>query len=408
MFSFCSQYATESIRTKRRKKTPSDLPAFSKKRVAGQLEPISERFDQWNEFKTFYIDQRVVEDENRSICSFYLKPMDGKPLPKFKPGQYLTFKLLINTSDNEQPKSVVRCYSLSDKPEEEHYRVTIKRVMPPPGHSEIPAGVASNYFHEHVMEGDKLLVKAPSGHFHLLEEDVLPVVLIAGGIGITPMLSILSSLLASGSKREIWLFYGVRNGREQVMKKFLQQLSAIHDSFHLHLSYSNPSENDRPGLDYQHHGRVDLSLLRNTLKLMRYQFYVCGPKAMMESIVPALEAWGVDSSDIYYESFGPASLEKHRSDKTSTDSDFSRKAEVTLSRTDTRMAWDSSCGSLLEFVESCGVEVDSGCRAGSCGCCQTALLSGKVEYSQQPDVEVPPGHCLLCVSTPMGDITLDL
>jgi hypothetical protein len=195
----------------------------------------------------------------------------------------------------------------------------------------------------------------------------------------------------------------VRNGDEQIMKTHLQTLAKQHNHFHLHLCYSAPNENDVEGIDYQHHGRVTVSLLRATLKLMRYQFYVCGPKPLMESLIPELEAWGVDSDDIYYESFGPASLIKHEKKSSMA----TQPITVTFSKSGKNIVWDASADSLLEFAETNGIEIESGCRAGSCGSCQTAINAGEVNYNQEPDAEVTQGHCLLCIATPKTNLTLD-
>ena len=247
----------------------------------------------WEGFKEFIVQDRQTEDGNNAVCSFYLVPTDGKPLATFRPGQFLTFKLQIEDPIPHELKSVVRCYSLSDAPRPDHYRVSIKRIPAPVDQPHVPPGVSSSFFHDHVQEGSRLLVKAPSGHFHLMEDNPLPIVLIGGGIGITPMLSILNTVLESGVNREIWLYYGVCNSDEHIMKEHLLTLARTHNSFHLHVCYSAPNENDVEGVDYQHNGRVAITLLRATLKLMRYQFYVCGPKPMMESLVPGLEEWGV-------------------------------------------------------------------------------------------------------------------
>lgn len=357
-------------------------------------------------FREFRVQRREIEDGNRTICSFYLVPIDGQPLPDFRAGQFLTFRLPIEDPVTRRIKTVVRCYSLSDRPRHDYYRVSIKRAPAPADRPEAPPGLSSNFFHDHVQKGTTLMVKAPSGHFHLSEDERLPVVLIGGGIGITPMLSIVNTLLEVGSRREIWLYYGVRNGAEQIMKEHLQSLAKAHANFHLHLCYSNPSDNETVGIDYRHQGRVDIPLLRATLKPMRYQFYVCGPKPMMESLVPGLEEWGVDTDDIHYESFGPASLVKHEKPKTGPEAISARTITVTFSKSDTRIPWNPDVGSLLELAEAQGIEVESGCRAGSCGCCQTTLESGEIEYSQQPDADVEPGHCLLCISTPKSDLTL--
>ncbi len=360
----------------------------------------------WEGFREFLVQRREVEDENGAICSFYLVPLDAKQLPSFRPGQFLTFRLSIEDPVTQQPKTLVRCYSLSDRPTPDYYRVSIRRVFPPTDQPEALPGLSSNFFHDQVQEGGKLLVKAPSGHFHLMEDTLLPVVLIGGGIGITPMLSILNTLLEDGCAREVWLYYGVRNGTEQIMKEHLESLDTEHANFHLYLCYSRPGEQDVEGVDYQHNGRVDIPLLRATLKLMRYQFYVCGPKAMMESLVLGLEEWGVDTGDIYYESFGPATLVKHEKPQIEPGGILAPTITVTFRETGMSILWDPNAESLLEFAEMQNIEVESGCRAGSCGCCQTALETGEIEYSQQPDAEVESGHCLLCIATPKGDITL--
>lgn len=348
--------------------------------------------------------RRVIEDGTASVCSFYLVADDTQPLPPFMPGQYLTFKLRVHDPVTDQTKIVVRCYSLSDSAQRDYYRVSIKRVAPPPNAPGAPPGLSSNYFHDHVEEGSRLLVKPPSGHFHLMEDEPLPIVLVGGGIGITPMLSMINTLMESGSSRQVWLYYGVRNSTEHFMKEHLQVLADRHANFHLHVCYSKPDTGDVEGRDYQHRGHVGLSLLRATLKLARYQFYVCGPKPMMESLVPALEDWGVDAGDIYYESFGPASLKKH--DKLQlAPGEATQSITVNFSKSGKHIAWDHA-DSLLELAEANGIEVDSGCRSGSCGSCQTLVESGEVEYNQQADADVEPGHCLLCITIPKGDLTL--
>ena len=360
----------------------------------------------WEGYREFSVQRREFEDNNQSICSFYLVPLDGKLLPSFNPGQFLTFKLLLEDPVTHISKDVVRCYSLSDAPKTDYYRISVKRVPSPTDQPDVPPGLSSSFFHDHVQEGRTILVKAPSGHFHLMNNEQLPIVLIGGGIGITPMLSILNTILEQEIKTEVWLYYSIHNGDEHIMKAHLQALAIAHDNFHLHVCYSAPNESDTKGVDYQHHARVSISLLRATLKLMRYQFYVCGPRPMMESLIPGLEDWGVNDDDIYYESFGPATLTKHN--KTAPAVSSAHPINITFSQTGKSIPWDAAADSLLEFAEANGIEVDSGCRAGSCGSCQTRVKAGDVAYNQDPDADVAPGHCLLCISKPNNDLTLEL
>lgn len=355
----------------------------------------------WEGFRPFRVSRKLYEDEAHSICSFYLMPVDGAPLPAFEPGQYLTFQFALGEAGDGSPHQVVRCYSLSDRPRPDYYRITVKRV--PAAGPELPAGRASNHLHDRVEEGDVLMLKPPAGQFHLQEYGPSPIALIGGGIGITPMLSIAKALLHAGSQRDIWLFYGVRNRADHAMREELAALAAHHPNLHLHICYSRPGEGDTAGVDYQHAGRISVDLLRLTLPRQVEQFYVCGPPPLMETLVPELEDWGVAAEAIHYEAFGPASVRRRNSAPTQA---AHSAIQVTFSKSGKQLAWNPAAGSLLEFAEEHGIKVDSGCRAGNCGCCQTRIEDGEVDYHQQPDAEVEAGACLLCVSTPKQDLTL--
>ncbi len=359
----------------------------------------------WQGHRELVVQRRVIEDGNGAVCSFYLSPADGQPLPTYRPGQYLTFKVEVPDPAGGPPKTLVRCYSLSDRPRTDYYRVSIKRVPPPPGQPDLPPGVVSNHFHDQVKEGARVWARAPSGHFYLTEDSPLPVVLIGGGIGITPLLSILNTMSDRADPREVWLFYGVRNGAEHIMRDYLKTLSDGQPGFHLHCCYAAPAADDLFGRDYQQQGYVDLPLLQRTLGFGRHEFYVCGPSAMMESLVPALAAQGVPAADIHYESFGPASLNKRPTPVPMT---RGNAMTVRFSRSGKTVPWDGAAASLLDLAEVQGIAVDSGCRAGSCGTCETRIESGAVAYSQTPDADLKPGHCLLCISTPTADLTLAL
>jgi len=355
----------------------------------------------WAGFRPFRVERKHSEDAAGSICSFYLVPTDGQPLPAFLPGQFLTFRLDLPT------EQIVRCYSLSAAPRPDYYRVSIKRVPAPAG-SDLPPGRSSNHFHDHVAVGDILQVRAPGGHFHIDRGDS-PVVLIGGGIGITPMLSMLHWCLAEQPGREVWLFYGVRNGREPVMKAELEALAAAHPNFRLRFCFSDPLPEDRPE-DYQHylhHGRVDVNLLRLSLPLKPYHFYICGPTPMMESLVTGLEDWGVPEARIHFEAFGPASIKRQPASAPLGAVAPASDIVVTFAKSGKQLPWQPASGSLLEFAEANGIQVDSGCRAGGCGSCQTTIQSGEVSYRQAPDYDPEPGSCLLCCCAPKTSVTLE-
>ncbi len=359
----------------------------------------------WQGFRSFRVERKVFEDALQSVCSFYLVPEDGLPLPDFLPGQFLTFRFDVPTaSGGTEP--VVRCYSLSDAPRPGAYRISVKRVLPPVG-SGLSPGRSSGFLHDHVEVGSRLQIRAPSGHFHIDRSDA-PVVLIGGGIGITPLLSMANWCLAEQPGREVWLFYGVRNSREMIMKPALEGLAAAHPNFRLRVCFSDALPEDVAVRDYQHRSRVDVNVLRMQLPLKTYQFYICGPNPMMESLAPALEDWGVPDARIHFEAFGPASV-KRRTTTTAAAAAAGNETGimVNFAKSGKQLPWQPASGSLLEFAEANGIAVNSGCRAGGCGSCQTTIQSGEVAYHQPPDYDPEPGNCLLCVCSPKTSVTLE-
>ena len=366
----------------------------------------------WPGWRDFRVVGREFEDADKTQCSFYLAPVDGALLTPFQPGQYLTFSLRVADSAagaQGTHRTITRCYSLSDRPSATGYRVTIKRVLAPAGRAELPPGASSSHFHDRVREGDIHRVKAPSGQFFIDPDPAVPAVLIAGGIGVTPMMSMLRWCLAEQPQRTVYLYYGLRHSGEQAFKQALEQLAASHPNFHLNVVYSSAGPGDVQGRDYQHAGHVDVDLLRRSLPQGRHRFYVCGPPPMMASLVPALGAWGVGSEDIHFEAFGPASLPPAQSTLSQLDEARTPVAlplDVRFSHAGRTLVWDGQDANLLDFAERHSVDVDSGCRSGSCGSCETPLVSGTVRYAQQPDHEIRPGHCLLCVGTPESALVL--
>lgn len=358
----------------------------------------------WQGWREFRVVQRSLEDAARSQCSFYLQPLDGQPLPDFRPGQFLTFSLEL-AGGTAAARTITRCYSLSDGPDPAHYRVTIKRVPAPLDLPEVLPGLSSNHFHDHVRVGEVLRVKAPSGHFFIDPQPSVPVVLIGGGIGITPMMSMLRWCIANQPQRVVHLYYGLRNSDEHAFKLQLEAWAASHAALRLHVVYSRPTTADVQGRDYQHAGHVDVELLRSTLPHGRHQFYVCGPPAMMQTLVPALAEWGVPVADIHYEAFGPASV-KLPGAEAAPHAEVAG-VEVKFQRSGRTLTWDGKDASLLDFAERHGIEVESGCRSGGCGSCETRVLEGAVRYEHTPDHDVAAGHCLLCVGRPAASLVLE-
>ena len=353
----------------------------------------------WNGFRKFKVVSKV--EETSDITSFYLAPHDGKELPEFLPGQFLTFQIPVPT----QPHPVIRCYSLSDSPfHPERYRVSIKRVLAPRDNPSSPPGLISNYFHDSLNENDIVDVKAPSGHFHLSMAKKFPVVLLAGGVGITPLLSMLNAITEMGSQREVWFFLGVRNKKDHVMKEHLEMVARENENVRLRVFYSAPGETDVLDEDYHVKGRVNVENLKTILPSSNFDYYICAPPPMVKDLRKDLADWGVPKKNIHFEAFGPATVKGCKAEPGKASG---VKINIQFEKSGKTLVWDSKSESLLDFAELNGISIDSGCRAGNCGTCLTAIKHGKVELVGEPGSEPEAGSCLTCISIPKEDLTLD-
>jgi uncharacterized protein len=395
------QLAVGSALTLRRRRLAARLPGRGAE--LPQLR-VSSAWDGWREFR---VVRREFEDLAQTQCSFYLSPVDGNSLPPFEPGQFLTIALELPDATTGGKRRLTRCYSLSDRPDASRYRITVKRVGAPAGRPALAPGVCSNHLHDWLQQGDTIEVKAPAGRFVLDPEPTISTVLIAGGIGITPLLSMLRAGLATHASRTIHLYYGVRRGGEHAFRQELAQLARLHPSFHANVVYSQPGAEDVRGRDYQYSGHLSVDLLRRTLPSGRHRFYVCGPAPMMATLVPELRQWGVPPDDIRHEAFGPASARAAQSTPPAIGARAARALEIRFGRSARSLVWDGTDANLLDFAERNDVSVPSGCRAGSCGSCETRVLSGTVRHAPRPEHEIAPGHCLLCLGIPETSLELE-
>ena len=359
----------------------------------------------WTGTRTFRV--AAVVDEALDCKSYYLVPEDGRALARFEPGQYLTFHLPVSgggpigksAASAIDRQSVVRCYSLSERPREDLYRVTVKRT---------PRGVASNYFHRQVGPATRLEVEAPQGAFFLEPTDDMPTVLCGAGVGVTPLVSMASHLVHRGDRRPLYFFAGFRNSGDHLFRTRMRELASDAANLRLDVCYSQPQASDRwasPGNDnhgdYHHVGRVAVQRLRQVLPSNNYRFYLCGPSAMMESLAPELLSWGVPAEHIRYEAFGPATV------RGLSGAGGSAPCQVQFARSGKSLAWSGSETSLLDFAQQGGVMLPAGCRAGSCGQCRVVLSAGKVRHSKPPGVALAGGECLACIARPDGDVIVE-
>lgn len=373
-----------------------------RRRRLGQAvdEPAAVAVEGWTGWRDFRIVRRQNEDAAGSICSFYLKPCDNGSLPAFKPGQYLTFSVRTEANGKEQ----VRCYSLSEYGDASQYRVSIKRAPASSKTSDLmPVSV---YFHDKLQVDDLVKVRAPMGRFFLDMESDTPVVLIAGGIGITPLLAMLHWLLAKQPNRKVDLFYGARNSREMAFREHIGTLAKSHPHFSFHLVFDNADPNDHLLPAFCEGRFINTELLQKLLPFGNHQFYLCGPNAMMRAMTDGLNQWGVPEEAIHLESFGPSALSSIPT--TTTPADSATAYRIAFPESGTTATWDGRDANLLEFAERLNLAIVSGCRAGNCGTCETKITEGNVVYAEEPDFPVRPGYCLPCVCRPAGDLSLQI
>jgi ferredoxin-NADP reductase len=354
--------------------------------------------------------ERIVE-ESWNTKSFYLCPADGSPIEAYAPGQHLLFSLPVDIA--EPDLKMMRFYTLSDCYRSGGaYRITVKHEVA--RDATAPDGLGSSYLHAHITEGDTVQAKGPMGDFTLDASGDDPVVLIAGGIGITPIIAMAQAIAAAGNQeREVHVFLGMRNREDHPFKDEFAALTRNSPSIQLNVCYDDLTAADVLGSDYDFAERVSVDLLKTVLPNNRYNYYICGPLPMMDALTGDLATWGVAEGQIFTESFGPATA-SHLIEQSEAGSAAGGKGdaasdviEVNFSRNGVTHTWDSRYKSLLEFAEAKGVAISAGCLYGDCGTCMTSLKAGAVEYNHPTEITPDDGCCLPCSCKPTTSITLE-
>lgn len=253
----------------------------------------------WQGFKSFLLEKRERCSDN--IESFYLCPMDGAALAPHEPGQYITVRVPLADGG-----TTMRNYSISSEPGEPWLRISVKRETG--RDASMPDGVVSGFLHDQLKVGDVLEVAPPSGEFTLTgqADASRPLVFIAGGVGITPLMSMLRAALASIPARPVVFIQGALNGRVQPFADELTELARGHDNLSLHVRFSAPDADDLPNGRCDSVGVVDNDLLNQLVADADASWYVCGPTPMLRHVCGLLKARGVADGDLHYEFFGPA------------------------------------------------------------------------------------------------------
>jgi nitric oxide dioxygenase len=245
----------------------------------------------WAGWRPFVVADKILESS--LITSFILRPADGGPVLRHRAGQYLTFKL----KPAGQPE-LKRNYSISCGPNGQYYRISVKREAHGQG--------GSRFLHDVVQVGDILETTPPAGDFFLQETPQRPVILLSGGVGLTPMVSMMEAIAADHSDLEAHYVHGTVCSDTHAMDAHVRALAKGHGNISVTTFYSQPHANDQLGETHDGEGFVSVDWLARTTPLHDADVYLCGPKPFLRSFVSGLALAGVPADRIHYEFFGPA------------------------------------------------------------------------------------------------------
>lgn len=340
-----------------------------------------------------------VRKESNTVSSFILVPIDGQTLPMASPGQFVVLRLQV---DPDKPL-VIRSYSLSGMPSSDHFRISVKSES---------NGIGSSFLCNQVREGHVLDVSAPRGSFTLLPGND-PVVLLSAGVGATPVMSMLHGLAAERSERQVWWIYGARDRASHPFAEESRSLVRQLSRGRSYIVYSRPAATDKPQVDFDASGHIDVALLKRIGVSANSHLYLCGPSSFLENLRAGLQDWGVAAANVHTEMF--VALEGITPGMARLDhaphlpqGPPGAGPSVSFARSGITTPWDPKYQSLLELAEACDIPVRWACRTGVCHTCMTGLIGGSIRYNPEPLETPSPGNVLVCCSQPDASVTLDL
>jgi len=362
-------------------------------------------------FRTFVVKDKVRE--SATITSLYFAPQTQAHWLPFEAGQFLTLR--VPKGDGSY---IHRNYTVSSPPHLQNvYRISVKREVAPT--ADLPDGLSSCWLHDTLQPGMEVAIDGPRGAFKLNKNSDKPVILLSGGVGLTPTVSMLH-VLVQETTRPVWFIHACDGADVHALRDEVDQLAKLRSGIHIHYCYRCT---DKDQEKCHSTGFITRQTLQSILPLDDYEIYMCGPPPFMQTLYQILITLGVRREHIFYEFFGPASLltvpdqaEKitastNLADETLTEhqgKQDSKTIEIRLNKSNKTLIWDEKSQSLLEFLEAQGIEPEFSCRAGICSTCQQGILNGQVEYFEEPLDELPEGRLLLCCSRPLTSIILDL
>jgi len=275
-----------------------DLAAIFIRREKELYDTGARRAGGWYGFKEFLVSQKVRE--SATIVSFHLVPTDGRMLPDFLPGQFLSVKLKAPQDPNEQ----IRQYSLSCASNGTYYRISVGREKSGSNNILVPDGIVSNFLQDQVEQGDILQVHMPLGDFVLDERSSRPVVLLSGGVGITPVLAMFHYLVTH-SDRPVTFLHGTGSRLEHSFSQETRDLASTRSNTKAVVFYTEVNETDIKGEHHDESGFIDADMIRRYVPDLDADYYVCGPVPILRAIEAALDSLQVPRNRQHSEAFAP-------------------------------------------------------------------------------------------------------
>jgi glycine betaine catabolism B len=341
--------------------------------------------------------------ETDNVKTFRFVEPNGGSMPfDFSPGQYLNLKLSINGAP------VARSYTIASSPSRRDYcEVTIKRET---------KGLASCYIHDTWKEGDLIELGAPAGKFTFTGIDSDEVVLIGGGVGITPVMSMLRYLTDRAWSGPIHFILVMKTESDWIFRDELTFLQRRHPNLQLHLFITRADLAQDTNGQFQF-GRLSSSKICSLVpNILAVPVYLCGPDPMMEHTRELLADLGKDPSQIHTEAFTSTSSALSNvlpaAESTTMEpnvSDVGLKLNALTIRDLGRTIEVESCETILEGAERNDIEIPFECRSGICGQCKLRLCEGEIRMEQTyalSPTERQQGWILACQSHIVSDATI--
>ena len=337
-----------------------------------------------------------IFSETHDVKTFRLAASDGQPLTfTYEPGQFATLTLTLP----EQSKPVKRSYTIASSPTQRDYlELTIKRE---------DQGLVSRFMHDTVVLNDQLTVKVPNGRFYFNGRNTDSVVLVSGGVGITPMMSAARYLTDKCWPGEIYFLFCARTSHDFIFEQELTYMQARHKNLHVLVSMTRAEGTSWMGPQ----GRFNARLIGDFVPdIISKKIHICGPQPMMDGVISMLAELGVPESLIETEAFGAAPPAKKTPPPPSAVAPSKETTVTAQFLTSQKTAQMSADETVLEAAEALDVEIESSCRAGSCGSCMVKLVSGDVTMEIDDALEEgdkTQGFILACQAIASTDIEVE-